>query len=63
MLVAILVIAVGICAVGLVCSKISMMALLYFMDEKGYAFPTKSEMHTFCRKATERMFKRRLDEK
>lgn len=46
-------------AIMFLCSRISIMALLRFMDEKGYVFPTKAEMKACCRKTTEHLFKRR----
>ena len=59
MLVGILLFAVVACAVALLASRISIMALLCFMDEKGYIFPTDTEMKKYCRKVTEKMFRRR----
>lgn len=46
-------------AIMFLCSRISIMALLRFMDEKGYDFPTNTEMKECCRKATEHLFKQR----
>lgn len=57
MLVIILGASAGGCAVGWFCSRLSLMAMLLFMDEKGYTFPTDAEMKECCRKTTERMFR------
>ena len=55
MLTAILAIAAVVCAVGWFCARLSTMTLLRFMDEKGYTFPTDSELKTCSRKEAERL--------
>jgi len=57
MLTVIVLAAAVVCAIWGICSRVSLMALLRFMDGKGYAFPTDAEMKECCREATERMFK------
>ena len=63
LLVVVLSFAVTVCAIALLASRISIMALLRFMDEKGYDFPTEAESKECCRKTIEQMFRHPSSEK
>ena len=56
LLIVILLMASAICAVALLSARLSIMALLCFMEENGYMLPTKKEMKTCIHKVAERAF-------
>lgn len=45
----------AVCAAGWFCSRLSVMTLLYFLEEKNCTLPTKDELKACSRKAAERM--------
>lgn len=51
--------AAVICAVGWFGSRLSTMALLCYLEEKGFAFPDAAEIKVCSRKAAARMFSRK----
>lgn len=57
MLIAIFFAATVICAIGWLCSWLSTITLLCYLEEKGCTLPNATEIKACSRKAAERMFR------
>ena len=54
----ILSISTAICAFGWITTKVSLLAMLNFMSEKGYKLPDEEETKAYTRKAASKLFRR-----
>ena len=54
----ILSISTAICVFGWFTTKVSLLAMLIFMSEKGYKLPDEEETKAYTRKAASKLFRR-----
>ena len=54
----ILSISIAICVFGWITTKVSLLAMLIFMSEKGYKLPDEEETKAYTRKVASELFRR-----